>query len=100
MGQTAENVAQFEDVTREEMDELAARSQQRAVAAQERGFFEREIIPVTTPTGTVVTKDDGPAPGTTVEKLAEPRSRCSGPTARSPPATPARSTTAPPPSSS
>ena len=52
------------------MDEFAARSQQRAVAAQERGFFDREIIPVTTPSGTVVTADDGPRPGTTVEKLA------------------------------
>ncbi len=52
------------------MDEFAARSQQRAVAAQERGFFDREIIPVTTPSGAVVTKDDGPRPGTTVEKLA------------------------------
>jgi len=70
MGQTAENVAEFENVSREAMDEFAARSQQRAVAAQERGFFEREIIPVTTPDGTVVTTDDGPRPGTTVEKLA------------------------------
>jgi acetyl-CoA C-acetyltransferase len=52
------------------MDEYAARSQRLAVAAQERGFFDREIIPVTTPDGTVVTKDDGPRPGTTVEKLA------------------------------
>jgi acetyl-CoA C-acetyltransferase len=70
MGQTAENVAEYENVSREEMDEYAARSQQRAVAAQERGFFEREIIPVTTPSGNVVDKDDGPRPGTTVEKLA------------------------------
>jgi acetyl-CoA C-acetyltransferase len=70
MGQTAENVAEYENVSREEMDEFAARSQQRAVAAQERGFFEREIIPVTTPSGNVVTDDDGPRPGTTVEKLA------------------------------
>jgi len=70
MGQTAENVAQAESVTREEMDEFAALSQQRAVASQENGYFEREITPVTTPDGTVVTKDDGPRPGTTVEKLA------------------------------
>jgi acetyl-CoA C-acetyltransferase len=70
MGQTAENVAEYENVGREEMDEFAARSQQRAVAAQERGFFDREIIPVTLPNGDVVTKDDGPRPGTTVEKLA------------------------------
>jgi acetyl-CoA C-acetyltransferase len=71
MGQTAENVAEYEKVSREEMDEYAARSQQRAVASQEDGFFEREIIPVALEDGTVVTKDDGPRPGTTVEKLAE-----------------------------
>ena len=51
MGQTAENVVLAEGVTREEMDEWGARSQQRAVAAQERGFFDREITPVTTPDG-------------------------------------------------
>jgi acetyl-CoA C-acetyltransferase len=71
MGQTAENVVLAEGVTREEMDEWGARSQQRAVAAQERGFFDREITPVTLADGTVVAKDDGPRPGTTVEKLAE-----------------------------
>ncbi|MDQ2650966.1 MAG: acetyl-CoA C-acetyltransferase [Actinomycetota bacterium] len=71
MGQTAENVVLAENVSREEMDEWGARSQQRAVAAQERGFFDREITPVTTPSGTVVSKDDGPRAGTTVEKLAE-----------------------------
>ncbi len=70
MGQTAENVVEAEGVTREEMDEFGARSQQRAVAAQEDGYFEREITPVTLPDGNVVTKDDGPRPGTTVEKLA------------------------------
>ena len=70
MGQTAENVAEYEKVTRQEMDEFAARSQQRAVASQHNGFFEREIIPVTLDDGTVVTKDDGPREGTTVEGLA------------------------------
>ena len=70
MGDTAENVVEAEGVTREEMDEWGARSQQRAVENQENGFFEREITPVTTPDGTVVTKDDGPRAGTTVEKLA------------------------------
>jgi acetyl-CoA C-acetyltransferase len=70
MGQTAENVAELEKVTREEMDEFACLSQNRAVASQENGFFEREIIPVTLPDGTIVTKDDGPRPGTTLEKLA------------------------------
>ncbi|MEZ5169344.1 MAG: acetyl-CoA C-acetyltransferase [Acidimicrobiia bacterium] len=71
MGQTAENVAEFENVSREAMDEFAARSQQRAVEAQKNGFFEREITPVTTPDGTLVSADDGPRPDTTVEKLAE-----------------------------
>jgi acetyl-CoA C-acetyltransferase len=71
MGQTAENVAEYAKVTREEMDEFAALSQQRAVASQENGFFEREITPVTTPDGTVVGKDDGPRAGTTVEGLSQ-----------------------------
>jgi acetyl-CoA C-acetyltransferase len=71
MGQTAENVAEYAKVTREEMDEFAALSQQRAVASQENGFFEREITPITTPDGTVVAKDDGPRPGTTVEGLSQ-----------------------------
>ncbi len=70
MGQTAENVAEAEGVTREEMDEFAAASQNRAVDAQENGYFDREITPVTTPDGTVVSRDDGPRPETTIEKLA------------------------------
>jgi acetyl-CoA C-acetyltransferase len=70
MGQTAENVAELKKVGRDEQDEFALQSQTRAVAAQESGFFEREIIPVTTPNGDVVTKDDGPRPGTTLEALA------------------------------
>ncbi len=71
MGETAENVVQYKNVSRERMDEFAANSQQRAVAAQERGFFEREITPITLPDGSVVSKDDGPRAGTTKEKLAE-----------------------------
>src|SRR5690242_18137230 len=71
MGQTAENVVEAEGVTREEMDEFGARSQQLAVEFQENGYFEREITPVTTPSGNMVAKDDGPRPGTTAEKLAE-----------------------------
>ncbi len=71
MGQTAENVVQAEGVSRREMDEWGARSQQRAVESQENGFFDREISPYTLPDGTVVSKDDGPRPGTTVEKLSE-----------------------------
>jgi acetyl-CoA C-acetyltransferase len=70
MGYTAENVAEAENVSREEMDEFGARSQQLAVEHQKNGFFEREITPVTLTDGTVVTKDDGPRDGTTVEKLA------------------------------
>jgi acetyl-CoA C-acetyltransferase len=71
MGQTAENVAESENVTRQEMDEFALLSQTRAVESQASGFFEREIIPVTTPNGTVVTKDDGPRAGTTMEGLSQ-----------------------------
>jgi acetyl-CoA C-acetyltransferase len=71
MGQTAENVRLAENVGRQEMDEFAALSQQRAVANQENGYWDGEITPITTPSGTVVTKDDGPRAGTTVEKLAE-----------------------------
>mgnify|MGYP001353040675 CR=1 FL=1 len=71
MGQTAENVRLKEGVSRREMDEFAALSQQRAVRSQHNGFFEREITPVTTPSGTVVSTDDGPRDGTTAEKLAE-----------------------------
>ncbi|HTT58655.1 MAG TPA: acetyl-CoA C-acetyltransferase [Acidimicrobiales bacterium] len=69
MGQTAENVAEFEKVSRLEQDEFALRSQELAVAHQKNGFFEREITAVTTPDGTVVAKDDGPRDGTTLEKL-------------------------------
>ena len=62
MGQTAENVAEYENVSREEMDEFGARSQQRAVAAQERGFFDREITPVTPPTAPSCRRTTAPAP--------------------------------------
>ena len=70
MGLTAENVAERCNVSREAQDEWAALSQQRAVAAVQDGHFDSEIVPVTTPDGTVVSKDDGPRAGTTVEKLA------------------------------
>ena len=70
MGQTAENVAELKGVSRLDQDEFAVQSQTRAVAAQEAGFFDREIIPVTLPNGDVVTKDDGPRPGTNLEKLS------------------------------
>lgn len=70
MGQTAENVREVEGVTRQEMDEFAARSQQRAVANVENGFFADEITPLTLPDGTVVSADDGPRAGTTAEGLS------------------------------
>lgn len=70
MGVTAENVASFKNVTREEQDAFAARSQQRASAAQESGFFKDEITPITLPDGTVVDTDESPRAGTTAEKLA------------------------------
>jgi acetyl-CoA C-acetyltransferase len=71
MGITAENVAKRCHVSREAQDEWAAISQQRAVAAQESGQFDREIVAVTLADGTQVTRDDGPRPGTTVEVLAQ-----------------------------
>jgi acetyl-CoA C-acetyltransferase len=71
MGQTAENVAEYENVSREEMDEFAALSQQRATASLENGYWEMEITPVKMPDGTTVTKDDGIRPGTTAEGLSQ-----------------------------
>jgi acetyl-CoA C-acetyltransferase len=70
MGETAENVADRENVTREEMDRYAVKSQTAAVAAREGGFFDREIVPVPLPNGELFARDDGPRPGTTVEVLA------------------------------
>jgi len=70
MGQTAENLAQIKGVSRQEQDEFGARSQNLAEKAIANGFFEREITPVTTPDGTVVSKDDGPRAGVTVEAMA------------------------------
>jgi acetyl-CoA C-acetyltransferase len=70
MGQTAENLAQLEGVTREEMDEFGVRSQNLAEKAIANGFWAREITPVTTPDGTVVDRDDGPRPGVTLEGVA------------------------------
>jgi len=71
MGITAENVAERCSVSRESQDEWAAISQQRAVAARDSGHFDREVVPVTLEDGTEVSRDDGPRPGTTAEKLAE-----------------------------
>jgi acetyl-CoA C-acetyltransferase len=70
MGQTAENVAQREKITRDEQDRYAVKSQNAAVKAREGGFFDREIIPVPLPNGQTFARDDGPRPGTTMEVLA------------------------------
>jgi acetyl-CoA C-acetyltransferase len=84
MGMTAENVAERCNVSREAQDEWAVVSQGRAVEAVQNGHFDREIVPVPVPAHkdldkegneidvpeTVVSRDDGPRPGTTLEKLA------------------------------
>ncbi|UCM88446.1 acetyl-CoA C-acetyltransferase [Streptomyces marincola] len=70
MGQTAENLAQAMDVTRADMDAFAVRSQNLAEQAIADGFWQREITPVTAPDGTVVTADDGPRPGVTLEAVS------------------------------
>ena len=71
MGQTAENVAQIEDVARADQDEYALSSQQNTARAIATGFFEDEISPVTLPDGSVVSTDDGPRSDTTLEGLAK-----------------------------
>ena len=71
MGQTAENVALFTGISREDQDHWGVRSQNRAEEAINSGFFEREIVPVTLPDGTVVSKDDGPRAGTTYERISQ-----------------------------
>jgi acetyl-CoA C-acetyltransferase len=85
MGLTAENVADRCHVTREQQDEWAVTSQNRAVEARDSGHFDAEIVPVTAPAHkdvdkegneidvpeTVVDKDDGPRPGTTMEVLGK-----------------------------
>src|SRR2546430_15261123 len=85
MALTAENVAEGCSVSREAQDEWAVVSQNRAVDAQESGHFDKEIVPVDTPAATetdkegnevqveagTMTKDDGPRPGTTLEKLSQ-----------------------------
>ena len=70
MGQTAENVAELRGITRAQQDEFAVRSQNLAEKAIANGFWQREITPVTLPDGSVVAADDGPRPGTTIEKVA------------------------------
>ncbi|MFJ5832183.1 acetyl-CoA C-acetyltransferase [Streptomyces sp. NPDC093089] len=67
MGQTAENLARLKGISRQEMDEFGVRSQNLAEQAIKNGFWEREITPVTLPDGTVVSTDDGPRAGVTLE---------------------------------
>ncbi|PYC82747.1 acetyl-CoA acetyltransferase [Streptomyces tateyamensis] len=69
MGQTAENLAALKGVTRADQDEFGVRSQNLAEAAIKAGFWEREITPVTLPDGTVVSTDDGPRAGVTLEAV-------------------------------
>jgi acetyl-CoA C-acetyltransferase len=71
MGLTAENVADRYEVSRADMDKYAQRSQELAVASQESGFFDREIVPVSLPDGSEVAKDDGPRASSTLEKLSQ-----------------------------
>ncbi|TDB94454.1 acetyl-CoA C-acetyltransferase [Actinomadura sp. 7K534] len=76
MLETAENLRREYGIGREEQDELAVRSHQRAVAAQQSGVFDEEIVPVTIRSrkgDTVVDTDEHPRPGTTVEGLAKLR---------------------------
>jgi acetyl-CoA C-acetyltransferase len=70
MGETAENVASLRGITRQEQDEFGVRSQNLAEKAIADGFWQREIIPVTLPDGKTVAADDGPRPGTTLEKVS------------------------------
>jgi acetyl-CoA C-acetyltransferase len=70
MGQTAENVAQLRGITRLAQDEFGVRSQNLAEKALANGFWQRDITPLTLPDGTLVTADDGPRAGTTLEKVA------------------------------
>jgi acetyl-CoA C-acetyltransferase len=71
MGQTAENVATLKGISRADQDAFGVRSQNLAEKAIGNGFFEREIVPVTLPDGTVISTDDGPRAGTTLEKVSQ-----------------------------
>jgi len=77
MGITAENVARENDISREQQDAFAARSQQKAAAAIEAGRFDAEIAPVTVTQGKkpplIVSRDEQPRPGTSAEQLAQLR---------------------------
>ncbi|MFD9114219.1 thiolase family protein [Streptomyces bottropensis] len=69
MGETAEELAALDGITRLEADSFALRSHRRAVAAQQAGRFAREIVPVPVEDGEV-TQDEGPRPATSLERLS------------------------------
>jgi acetyl-CoA C-acetyltransferase len=71
MGQTAENVARLRGLSRRELDEFGVRSQNLAEKAINDGFWAKEITPVTTPDGAVVSTDDGPRAGVTLEGVSD-----------------------------
>jgi acetyl-CoA C-acetyltransferase len=71
MGQTAENLALYKDVSREDMDHFGVRSQNLTEQALAAGFWQREITPVTLPDGTIVSADDGPRAGVTYEAVSQ-----------------------------
>jgi acetyl-CoA C-acetyltransferase len=71
MGQTAENVASLRGVSRQAQDEFGVRSQNLAEKALANGFWEQDITPAILPDGSTVSKDDGPRPGTTLEKVSQ-----------------------------
>ena len=76
MGITAENIAEQWGLTRQQLDEFAAWSQQKTVAAQEAGKFDDEIVPVEVKKKKetiIFNKDEGPRPGTTAEGIAKLR---------------------------
>ncbi|EME19162.1 acetyl-CoA C-acetyltransferase [Rhodococcus triatomae] len=70
MGQTAENVAQLKGITRAEQDAFSVRSQNLAEKAITDGFWEHDITPVTLPDGRVISADDGPRAGVTLESIS------------------------------
>ncbi|MGZ0217138.1 MAG: acetyl-CoA C-acetyltransferase, partial [Acidimicrobiales bacterium] len=71
MGETAENVAELKGVSRQAMDEYGVMSQHKAEAAINRGFFELDITPIQLPDGTIISKDDGPRAGVTLEAVSQ-----------------------------
>ena len=71
MGETAENVAEYKNVSRQAMDEYGVMSQNKAEAAIARGFFEMDITPLELPDGTIVSADDGPRAGVTYDAVSQ-----------------------------